>query len=336
MGRRSAGTTITPSHHRQIHHCPRRRRRHSLSNHDNIVLFNQGVDDAEGTTTPYTKKVSIPNQLNEPSPLSGMPIGPSFTTTTSKSQSSYSNPVIIRYMYEGGHLSQGRLCSLDPSPSTDCSTTSQTPISAATADDDDVAGMMSSATTVTIPQIIQALRNDGVDFNLFYPCAYESECSTGGWLPLESAPRYRNPWKDSDDGGTDGSGADVPVKEDEATLTFTIPSSSSDSNDPSSSVPASRRIDIKLFRRPKMPSRGVLPSNFDWKDTIEISNAAPDENELTPTEYSNDALHAISASVPCGKLSNDGYFGIGVSTSISNLCMFCVRCSFHIIFRSGK
>ncbi|KAL7435429.1 hypothetical protein ACHAXH_005439 [Discostella pseudostelligera] len=241
-----------------------------------------------------------------------MPIGPSFTTTTSKSQSSYSNPVIIRYMYEGGHLSQGRLCSLDPSPSTDCSTTSQTPISAATADDDDVAGMMSSAATVTIPQIIQTLRNDGVDFNLFYPCAYESECSTGGWLPLESAPRYRNPWKDSDDGGTDGSGADVPVKEDEATLTFTIPPSSSDSNDPSSSVPASRRIDIKLFRRPKMPSRGVLPSNFDWKDTIEISNAAPDENELTPTEYSNDALHAISASVPCGKLSNDGYFGIGI------------------------
>lgn len=293
--------------------CSRRRRqrqRHSLSNHDNNVVLNQSVDDAEGATTAYTKKVSIKNQPNEPSPLSGMPIGPSSTTASSSSSYNYPNPVIIRYMYEGGHLSQGRLCFLDPYPSTDDATD------------------MSSATTVSIPQIMQALRNDGVDFNLFYPCAYESTCSTGGWLPLESAPRYSNPWKNTDDDGTDGSGADasagdITTKVDVSRLSFTIPTSS-DSDDPSA-APASRRIDIKLFRRPKMPSRGVDSNLHSWKDAIEFSNAAPDGNGITATEYSNDALHAISASVPCGKLSNEGYFGIGVSSSTSNLLHFYPR-----------
>ena len=251
----------------------------------------------------------------ETSSLSGMPIGPSSKILISTADASTSPspppnhpvnhpppPVILRYMYEGGHLSQGRLCLLDIShPST--TTTSY----------DD------GYTTVTIPQVIRALTDDGVDFNLFYACAYESQCSTGGWLPLEPAPRYSNPWiADNGIGSGDcstssGSGSggssnvdDTADKGSKTTLTFTIPSSTSNDNN------GQRRIDIKLFRRPRMPTRGVVDnSNLELKLLKDVSNNDP--SLTTCAEYSNDALHSISASVPCGKLPMNGYFGIGVS-----------------------
>ena len=255
----------------------------------------------------------------ETSSLSGMPIGPSPTTIilTAAASTSPSSPppnqqvhhppppVILRYMYEGGHLSQGRLCFLDIShPSSTATTSSENG---------------SAATTVTIPQVIRALTDDGVDFNLFYACAYESQCSTGGWLPLEPGPRYSNPWiADNGIGSGDcstssGSGSggssnvdDTADKGSKTTLTFTIPSSTPNDNN------GQRRIDIKLFRRPRMPTRGVVDnSNLELKLLKDVSNN--DLSLTTCAEYSNDALHAISASVPCGKLPMNGYFGIGVS-----------------------
>ena len=62
------------------------------------------MGDANAEATPFKKST---NQ-HKPSPLAGMPIGPS-------SPPSSSNNIIIRYMYEGGHIGQGRLCSLHPS-----------------------------------------------------------------------------------------------------------------------------------------------------------------------------------------------------------------------------
>lgn len=252
----------------------------------------------------FLSKNNDDNIAVEKSSLSGMPIGPSSKILISTADASTSPspppnhpvnhpppPVILRYMYEGGHLSQGRLCFLDIShPST-------------------TATSYDNGYTVTIPQVIRALTDDGVDFNLFYACAYESQCSTGGWLPLEPAPRYSNPWI-ADNGIDSSNGDDAVDKGHEPTLTFTVPSSTSTESN------GQRRIDIKLFRRPKMPTRGIV--DYSHLELMkDVSNNDPsltkDVNELTCAEYSNDALHAISASVPCGKLPMDGYFGIGVS-----------------------
>ena len=205
--------------------------------------------------TPFIKA----SNNHKPSPLAGMPIGPA---------SSILNPVIIRYMYEGGHLGQGRLCRLHPTP--------------------DI--------TVSVPQVIDALRDDGVDFDQFYACAYESQESTGGWMPLESAPRDRNPWKD-------GTGDEADVKDSAATLTFSIPSPED--------ATLSRRIDIKLFRRPKAPSpTDSVQSLDDVLDSL-TTTTAQNEQSTAQIEHSSDALQSISASVPGGKISCvNGYFGI--------------------------
>jgi hypothetical protein len=318
--------------------------------HGRATINEQGEDDEDSnvlltlnkkaaTTTTTLKKKKVENQKEpqiEPSPLSGMPMGPSFSNSQSSLSSSlfktkdHPPVILLRYMYEGSHLSQGRLCFLDPSSSTEdgSNINNERVLVAPPSAGVDVEKPIISDVVVTIPQVIQALRNDGVDFNLFYACAYESQCSTGGWLPLESAPRYENPWvekygsdrtssssrkrsNDSDSGGDD----DLTAKENGPKLTFTIPSTSC--NDPS--VSAQRRIDIKLFRRPKMPKRcALVDSNVALSNDIlnaSLTKDEVDDDEITPAEYSNDALQAMSASVPCGKLSIDGYFGIGVSTS---------------------
>ncbi|KAL9186307.1 hypothetical protein ACHAXT_005545 [Thalassiosira profunda] len=235
------------------------------------------MGDANAEAAPFTKST---NQ-HKPSPLAGMPIGPS-------SPPSSSNNIIIRYMYEGGHIGQGRLCHLHPS-------------------DDDA---------VPASQVMRALREDGVDFDSFYACAYESEQSSGGWLPLEPAPRDRNPW--SDENEADG-----------CDMTFAIP--------PSGDADVSRRIDIKLFRRPKAASRIDAIQSLD--QVLLDTEATSSENDTI--EHSSDALHAISASVPGGKLSlSNGYFGIGIispktSENVGTLWRSAYQLGASIIFTIG-
>ena len=71
---------------------------------------------------------------------------------------------------------------------------------------------------------------------------------------------------------------------------------------------------MKLFRRPPAPSfRGseAIRSPNDLSDVDDTSFRG--ETVSGCVEHSSDALGAISASVPCGKLEVEGYFGIGVS-----------------------
>lgn len=68
-----------------------------------------------------------------------------------------SDQVLLRYMYDGGTLSQGRLCAFTPSLL-------------------DVA---------TAGEVLRTLEEDGVDLERFYPCIYETSASTGGWLRCE-------------------------------------------------------------------------------------------------------------------------------------------------------
>ena len=228
-----------------------------------------------------------PNQHeHKQSPLAGMPVGPS--------SSSIENPVIIRYFYEGGILGQGRLCNTYPKTTSDASTSSNTVIN------------------IAVPQIIETLQNDGVDFDTFYACAYESQQSTGGWMPLEPAPRHFNPWND---------GTNIicnKATNDDLGLTFTIPKPEGDTTS------VSRRIDIKLFHRPKAPTPTDLVQSMDDLAIIDDEssnehnvqhNNNNEQSSLLPVviEHSSDALHAISSSVPGGKLPNPkGFFGIGI------------------------
>jgi tRNA(Leu) C34 or U34 (ribose-2'-O)-methylase TrmL len=195
---------------------------------------------------------------HKPSPLAGLPISPTIPNS--------GKPIIIlRYMYEGGAVSQGRLCNLLP-PSNN---------------DDDIA-------IVTAKQIVQTLSEDGVDFDTFYACAYESEESSGGWMPLESAPRYTNPFSRSGDDSDENK-----------VVTFKVPSPEDDK--------VARRIDIKLFRRPKMPE---LRETIETIDSLDIDKIVSDQESAI--EHTSDALMAISSAVPGGKLAIDGYFGIGI------------------------
>ena len=58
----------------------------------------------------------------------------------------------VRYIYEGGTLTRGRLCLLPTG-------------------------------SVTALDVLRAL-DDGVDLKRFYACVYETEASGGGWLPV--------------------------------------------------------------------------------------------------------------------------------------------------------
>ncbi len=198
---------------------------------------------------------------HKPSPMAGVPISPTIIPNNEK-------PIILRYVYEGGAIGQGRLCNLLP-----------------LSNNDDIA-------TVSAKQIVQTLSEDGVDFDTFYACAYESEESSGGWMPLESAPRYTNPFTRSSD------------DKNENKVTFHVPSPEDDK--------VARRIDIKLFRRPRMPEE--LRETIETIDSLDIDKIALDcqESATDTIEHSSDALMAISAAVPGGKLAIDGYFGIGI------------------------
>ena len=66
------------------------------------------------------------------------------------------DPVLVRYMYDGGTLAQGRLTQLQP------------------ADPNVARGT----------EVLRALVDDGEDLRHFFACIYESEASTGSWLPV--------------------------------------------------------------------------------------------------------------------------------------------------------
>ena len=60
---------------------------------------------------------------------------------------------------------------------------------------------------IPVQRLMQTLQDDGVDLEAFYSCACESVMSEGGWMPLESTPRHRNPWKnDANDDDNDNNG----------------------------------------------------------------------------------------------------------------------------------
>lgn len=66
--------------------------------------------------------------------------------------------VCVRYMYDGGKMSQGRLCRLTPS----------------------------HHEKVTGQEVLDVLAEDGVDLARFYACVYESVVSGGSWLRVGS------------------------------------------------------------------------------------------------------------------------------------------------------
>ena len=201
---------------------------------------------------------------HKPSPMAGMPISPSLPNNE--------KPVILRYMFEGGVIGQGRVAYL---PS-------------------------SSDNSVTAKQIVQTLSDDGVDFDTFYACGYESDESSGGWMPLESAPRYTNQFASSSD------------ERDNEPVVFNIPSAEDDK--------VARRIDIKLFRRPKVPAKLKKTNSLDIDKMSEQESANDTKYKISleqesandTIEHSSDALMAMSSAVPGGKIAIDGYFGIGI------------------------
>lgn len=242
------------------------------------------VEDAKSTPSASTSRSSMktsthqkPTNKHKPSPLAGVPIGPIFFNTSSE-------PVILRYMYEGGHIAQGRLCYLQPT--------------------------IGNSNNITASQLVQTLANDGVDFDTFYACAYETRMSEGGWMPLEPSPRYTNPY--DKDGNWKDRGVDENHRQ-SLDLTFPLPSSTDDSSI------SSRRIDIKLFRRPKTPSRDTtsiqsLRDVIDSEATVDDDDTILQQQSATQQtiEHSSDALLAISSAVPGGKLPLHGFFGIGI------------------------
>jgi tRNA G18 (ribose-2'-O)-methylase SpoU len=109
------------------------------------------------------------------------------------------DPVLVRYMYDGGTLAQGRLTQLQP------------------ADPNVARGT----------EVLRALVDDGVDLRHFFACIYESEASTGSWLPVlrEVTSPHAEDLAHAKD-------VELPLK----------PTAADGSR-------VARRIDVKLFRR---------------------------------------------------------------------------------------
>ena len=97
--------------------------------------------------------------------LKGEPLSPAFDDA---------NTVLLRYMYDGGVLSQGRLCPMRPS----------------------------SPVAVSGEEVLAALRDDDVDLERFYACIYETAASSGGWLRVDGdqGGAMNLPLAPSDDG----------------------------------------------------------------------------------------------------------------------------------------
>jgi tRNA(Leu) C34 or U34 (ribose-2'-O)-methylase TrmL len=242
---------------------------------------------------------------HRPSPLAGIPIGPVLVSqyrspTSQNIGSDADQPIIIRYMYEGGHPSQGRLCHLHP-----------------------------DSNVITVPQLISKLIQDGVDMDSFYACAYETLLSSGGWMPLEKGKRWHNPfdiegcWKD---------------EADDVEMIFPLRSSGVGADGTLDSC--AKRIDIKLFRRPKVPAQNDV-SNIDGGEenpfNSVISSQPSSQNSI---EHSLDALQAIQCAVPSGKLPIQGYFGIGIiqpktSSNIGTLLRSAYQLGASLVYTIG-
>ena len=76
-----------------------------------------------------------------------------------------SDAVLIRYMYEGSVIQQGRLCFTPIKKESPCGNN-----------------------VVTSQEITDALIKDGVNLDEFYPTVYENDASKGSWVPLWSHP----------------------------------------------------------------------------------------------------------------------------------------------------
>ena len=238
------------------------------------------------------------------SPLAGLPLSPSSPSIDNNKN----NSIIIRYFYEGGQINQGRMCYI-PLPPTAVAATF------------DTQQQQKQVTQIIIyaHQVMQVLSNDGVDIDNFYACAYDSHSQYysnndgGAWMPLEGAPRDVNPWKLDDvdereelllseeESNTDiiaevcdDDDDDNDINNEDDTMIFRIPN---DTESP-------RRIDIKLFRRPRKKD-DVTPLH-DQQSSSSSSAAS-----TSTIEHSSDALQIIS-DIPAGKLPSHGYFGIAI------------------------
>ena len=192
---------------------------------------------------------AMSSSSSDRSQLAGMPMSPGVAALKEPA------PVMVRYMYEGGSIGQGRLCYMKQRSSSG-----------------------SSESAIRASDVVETLSNDGVDLDVFYPCAYESEMSSGGWLPLEPAPRHANPWRNGNEALSE--------------ITFAIPDTDNGS--------IARRIDVKLVRRPRVEARP------------DARIEKPVNDDQSRAEQCSEALHAMSSAVPCGRLPLHGFFGIGV------------------------
>eukprot|EP00966_Prymnesium_polylepis_P192241 4455558-Prymnesium_polylepis.1 len=146
---------------------------------------------------------------------------------------SIADGVLVRYMFDGGTLAQGRLCVLSP------------------AADDAVQGV----------ELLAALQRDGVDrasptprtrrsLERFYACAYwnDEDETVGAWLPV--LPDVRDPAAAADDALAD----DVRIE----LVSAAAPRAAAERDEPGRKrtwshaprgAPRRRRVDVKLFRR---------------------------------------------------------------------------------------
>jgi len=171
--------------------------------------------------------------------LAGMPMSPKIFPIDDNHNDNDDAEVtiVIRYMYDGGTLSNGKLCLLSPK----------------------------NESFVSSHEISSVLCEDGVDLDRFYIAAYETEMSGGGgWMRM---PMHTENESRSENGNDKGREWRFPVPRaksmDEGTST------SHDRSD----APA-RRIDVKLFRRPQLDDSGNIVTTIDEVDALIAESAS--------------------------------------------------------------
>ena len=249
----------------------------------------ESLNNDASTHTSSLKFVKPTNQ-HKPSPLAGIPISPHKSDCTQSNR-----PIVIRYMYEGGHPSQGRLCHHFP-----------------------------TSNVITIPELMSTLIQDGVDLDTFYACAYETLSSSGGWMPLEIGERCCNPFD------VEGDWKDVKSNPD-----MNFPVASLGIGADGSVHTSAQRIDVKLFKRPKIPSRNDPALALDDNPFNEVIS-----NQKESIEHSLDALQAIQSAMPAGKINIQGYYGIGIiqpktSSNVGTLLRSAYQLGASLVYTIG-